>query len=579
MNIVQEKEFSITLSFQSKNYQYLLREFNKAPKTNYSCQSSLTKHILVIDKSSNKAKEFVNSTFRKITENSSYQEQIKTVLEKRDIIEVLKLSNNRILIARIQEKLSIEKANTDFWKELVLKYEVHRKYIHNKNTNVRISLDKVYYENEANSSVECLEQFNIFNEYKFHGILHIEYENPNGSVQQFKKYLEEDLFIHRLIDCFYVINVNAVEDYLNFAHCNLQRNFETFNNSYTDIMYMSRKYDGQRHNFIICGTFLYIPSLNITINIETHFFIQFIVGHIEVLNDGTMVIIDLFIITENYQKTVLEYTEFIGSKSAPNESDLLKSLYEVDTKFDIKEARNTQTRSYHSNCFKRGNGQISHIEAIYVLSKLKYIWESISSLSRISLQTFYRIEEIEELFNKPCALANDGYLLFSPTTIYKCKNVDSVDLSCNLNRLILNILSAKNIKNIRQSSTDSVNSNQYKYPGPLSLHTANYPMVSKNMPLQYIAKSVDILHLCMLDTLLFAGGESLFDTYPNWTVANDNLYLFSSQLKDLIAQHNIINTCVCEFLINSKAKILTFSRIRCDKSSINSVRFFSKFNT
>lgn len=546
-----EHELSIRFSVPSKLYSSLYLTLSQATTTtNYSqlYTAPLKKQIKNIYNLLNYKQ--TDAQIRTIQTEYGFLTQQKQLIEEKIHKRIFK-KNNLTLFLKIYERKSLEQKyilNKDDVQNYI---QVIRDYIYCKNNKMRISIERHYRDYLDDNCMQM--EYDCFNRYIFDCFIHIELEFDKNTdeldiVDFFVCQLHNNDIVCQLFQYMSIKNLNNVTDELiNIKNLTLMHKYGYKNVKSLKTMkdtFFSKKLDGIRYNFCIFGKYLQIDMQ--TFIFENHQFGQVIIGHCEIMENGDIYIIDLYLVEENFHRTAKLYNI---SFSCVVQNYYLFSKKKCDKGIDQPK---TQDEYYHMKRQKSKIKFLNPIDAIEYIMLLNKIWENeLKICENIKLQKFYtNIKDIPVEKNMDKI---DGYLCYTNDKIYKIKKSLTIDLifkfdemyrsiykrmknnNCDLKKLTINVNIQKTIKWFEFEN---------KYPGKFNRFAVEF--------------------------LYFSNNINFNKSYSDWRVCI-NLENFIEQISTMNSTFFVL---LVEFKINLKKKLLTFTRLRNDKYSANSINVF-----
>lgn len=327
-----------------------------------------------------------------------------------------------------------------------------------------------------------------------------------------------------------------------------------------EIEYYSKKWDGIRKNFVLYGNVLHIENRDFIL--KTMWFVQVIIGHVEILNTGQIIIIDVHIISENFKYIQTNVNKY--SKHEANES--IKISTAKEDKIDVKKLRLEQTTKYHDTCNMKNNNNVTQMEAIMFLMQLKSFWQDEQLEGKVLIQAFM------ETIPTPCNLS-DGYLSFSKNKIYKHKTFNTVDLFLCINEFYKCILKSVEYKIKKPTASTSLMLTSSSPIYSFSLPILQFP-ITYNYDWQTIISKCDrkMVAKCIIQSLKFAKNVLFRDGFSNWILRHDDSNL--DNLLNVINKRSHVINLLVEFKVERDREMLTFVKVRNDKFAANSLNLF-----
>lgn len=563
--VVVERELSVCFSVPSSVYTSLLLVLDKCPIDLYTENSTLVKNVYHYNATDNG--ESAMGTLRTIQTDCGYEMQIKSVLSNNMYKCLYKhASTNLTLILNIHEKVCSEKnVNIGDYRDKLKGYkQVIRDYVFCRNSGIRIAVER-HFNDYIDPDIFQMD-YDCFNRYKFDCYVHIEFEfverdenNLSSILANFVDQLSKDDVVFRLFTIISNKNLNCISDELvNINKITLQHNYGycSINNTRLRTMkYFSLKYDGIRKNFCIFGRFFQIDGKYI--EFENHWFGQIIMGHCELVHN-VIFIIDIYIVSENFFKIAKKYNvsytdalqnyhHFYNNRTTGG-GGTDDNLYDQQPK--------TQDEYFHMKRLSNTIKFIDPIDAIHVIKLLSNIWQREPRVAeQIYLQTFLRSLKKIRTYTTRCPLKIDGILGYTQKKIFKFKKTLTIDLllkSDEMFRSIYKKMKTNNndikrmIKFINIQKTLNWVEFEHKYPGKFNKFA--------------------------MEHLFFSQHKSFHKNYPDWRLSVD-VAKFCSELARLTGTFFVI---LLEFEVDAMTKELTFTRLRDDKFSANSLNVFRK---
>lgn len=536
----EEKEFSILFSVPSSIYTRLLLILASAPENFYTRPRKLIKNVYDVSELE-KTKYKHPFILRTIQDDNGFLMQRKWILKEMTHKHIYKYmhKNYFTLFLNVNEKHSIEEVLdvNNFSKKNY--YQILRDFIYCRRSGIRISIERKFID-YIDEDVNQL-QYDCFNRYKFECFIHIEWEQTN--ISKFLRYVCTDTIMYKLFVTMATKNMNYISDeIINIKNMTLVHNYDntTFQQK-KNLNFYALKFDGVRKNFCIFNKYIQIDRM--CFEFKNHQFGQIIIGHCEVVGD-LIILIDIYLVTENYHKiaktcnvsftsALQTYHSFCNSSSGPTKS---------------------QDEFFHMKRLKVKINYLNPIEAIEILNLLQqHVWneENSNLTSSVKIQIFYK--DINQVYNitQTCSLPIDGVLGFSSKKIYKIKQKLTIDLLFHVDEMFRYIVKKIKINN---------DSKLIKF---LTIQkTLNWREFECKYP-QYFNKIVG--------NFLFFGAHKNFNKlYPDWRI-NIDVAALENQIENLNCTLFVI---LIELEIDVQQKLLTFTRIRNDKFSANSVKIF-----
>jgi hypothetical protein len=598
-----ERELSVLLSTPPSLYSALLVVLSQAPPDYYTCHSESIKNVFqckkftggiggsggggddcFIGKDGDDCRKHKQHIYRTVQDKFSFLRQCKLVLKRRMVRRIYKHPfRNTTLFLSVRDSVASESLVDEF--EYTDYVQTVRDYIYCRITGMRIAIERRFCEfNDGNIRQLA---YDCFNRYNYTCYVHIEWEidpemDNKEAMDQFMEHLVNDnKVVYKLLTLVCNKNLTNVSDELiNIRNLPLTHNYGyQSDGKLHENKYYAVKYDGTRFNFCIYGK--YIQLENVCLEFKNHWFGQVVIGHYEQLCGGEVILIDVYLVTENYHRISKKLNiSYVGALQSYHEfyntldSEELKGTTATTTAVGVSGAVVTgeggggglgsigsnnssygsaklQDMYFHRKRLKKNATFINHMEAINVIELLDKIWSNEPEISaRIQLQKFYRSLGSVKRKAIDSHLDIDGLLAFSNKKILKMKAEITIDLlwkSDGMYRYLkktggTDIAKLSRLVNIQKTINWSVF--DAKYPGRLD--------------------SV------VVDFLFFSGCVRFSDKFPDWSV-----YLNVAVLEEQIAKVNFtLFNILLEFVLDINTKTISFTRIRSDKCSPNSEHVF-----
>lgn len=428
--------------------------------------------------------------------------------------------------------------------------QVVRDYIYCRANGMRIAVDR-HFDDYVDPDVYQMD-YDCFNRYKFECYVHVELEtNDPHALHHFRRALCADDVVHRLFTVMANKNLNGVSDeIINIENMALVHKYGYENPAKPRIrsmQYYSLKYDGVRENFCIFGRFIQVGRR--CFQFDQHFFGQVVVGHCELLASGELILIDVYIVSENFSRIAKKYNiSYTGA---------MQNYHQFyATSVSNTAAPKTQDEYFHMKRLTSNIKFLTPLQAIEILQLLRqHIWPAEDALSRsVGLQKFYRSFDGLCREASRCTLKIDGFLGYRAHKIYKLKRELTIDLVLRFDEMFRSVY-----KRMKTSSQELKKMIEY-----VSIQrTLNWLEFERKYPGKFDKFAAEFLY--------FAHGKSLLKHYPDWGVYFD-LELFYEQLR---RSHSTLFVLLLEFEMHFEAKTLIFRRLREDKFSANGVKVFA----
>lgn len=462
----------------------------------------------------------------------------------------------------LRECLSIEES-VDLAKFTTTTYtQTIRDYIYCRDNGLRIALERRFddYIDPDNGQLD----FDCFNRYKFECYIHIEYEfNKCADVQlvlqDFLQNVCGDEVIYSLLAIMSNKNLNFISDeIINIKNMSLTHNYSHCNVACVDqkkMEFFALKYDGARKNFCIFNKYLQVDGK--CFEFENHWFGQIIIGHCEILDNGTrLVIIDVYLIAENFHKIAKKYNiSYTGALQNYHNFCTAATTLEAGSN-KANNSLKTQDEYFHMKRLGNTIKYMQPIEAINAISLLKNIWKNEPKIAHeIKLQKFYEnLAKVQVKQNKT-KWKTDGILGFTNDKIYKIKTDLTIDMVFKFDEMFRFVM--KKMKKGHQDLKKMI----------------KYRNIQKTLNwLEFEKKYTGKFNRYVVDFLYFANQQLFSKLYPNWRVHVD-LDVLEQQLNAMQFTFFIV---LLEFHVDTRRKLLVFTRVRDDKFSANSVKVFRK---
>lgn len=560
---MEERELSIVLSVHSSMYTRLYLTLQKSSDSQYyTTPRQLIKNILIndVDVNTTSSSAAAATHIRTIQDENNYILERKTTVHQQMHKCLYKHEKSQLtLLLNVCDKTSIEDTDVQLNVAQITSYShILRDYIYCRETGMRISIERHYNDHCDPNPYQMM--YDCFNRYKYECRVHIEYEygrrsndddNDTSIIEQFMKKLSTDTVCHQLFTIMANKNLNGISDeIINIQNMNLVHRYGYGNAKHATTIhrmkYLTLKYDGTRHNFCIYGKYLQIGRF--TLPFENHWFGQAIIGHCEIMPSGEVILIDIYLITENFTR--------ISKKYNISYTSVLQNYHQFATAAGGGGGGpKTQDEYFHQQRLQNNIEFISPLDAIGYIQLLKDIWITEDKVATgIRLQKFYdNIVSLRKAV-KYTDLPIDGCLGFSGDRIYKIKQYSTIDLVFRFDEMFRSIY--KRMK-------------------------ANHHELKKIIKYMNIQKSFDWLAFeqkypgkfttFAVEFLYFANEKNFWKHFRDWNVDIDVTY-FMEQL-------TINNDCtnfilLLEFKVVLTSKRLIFTRLRTDKFSANAINVF-----
>lgn len=509
---------------------------------------------------------------RTIQDDCSYLIQRKYCLSENTYTCVYKHKfSELVLFLNVCERMSLEEeldvsdldSDTDGYHQIV------RDYIFCRDSGIRIALERRYdeYIDPDNNQMD----YDCFNRYPFECYIHVEYEfeknrqDLNNVIDEFLENISADDIIYRLLYIVSNKNINCVSDeIINIKNMALVHKYGYVNLKQLSIkkmQYFSLKYDGIRKNFCIFSRYIQIDRE--CYEFENHWFGQVIIGHCELV-DNQIIIIDIYLISENFQKIAKKYNiSYTGALQNYHQfySNNIKKTRQTCTSFDRGDISSlplkTQDEYFHMKRMMNRIKFIEPIEAINVIRLLSNIWKSEPNIAdKVRLQRFHKnlkrlyfAENVDNIFKI------DGFLGYNSEKIYKIKRDLTVDMVFKFDemfRFIFKKMKANNqdLKKMITYANIQKTLNWFdfdrKYPGKFDKYAKDF--------------------------IFFSNGDNFTKHYAEWSVHID-IEILNKQLSSL---NSTLFILLMEFDVDAVNKRLNFVRLRFDKFSANTIKVFQK---
>lgn len=541
---MQEQELSLLFSVPSTLYTRLflcLQSFSL--KENYTEKKRLIKCVY---KCAN------NEYVRTIQDESGFQMQKKKKIEEKKHTGLYKhIPSNLTLFVSIIDKTSIETYINinNYLPNMVECQQTIRDYVYSRESGIRIAIERKFTK-PVDSAFYNL-TYDSFNRHKFDCFIHLELEyiedyNDNRC-ELFINQLAKDELIFSLLNILAIKNLNITSDeIINIHNITLQHKYG--HGQKPDMSFYSLKFDGIRKNFCIFGKYLQIDGKSI--EFVNHWFGQTIVGHCEMMESGEIIIIDVYIVSENFSKIAKKY-----NLSYSGALQHYHHFYNNNKNSSVNSTSpKTQDEYFHMKRLASNILFMDPLESINVIRILEVVWQHESDLRElVKLQTFFtHLSELEKCVNG-CFLKIDGCLGYTKKKIYKIKTNLTVDLIIKFDDLFRCI--CKRMKS---------NNSELK-------KIIYYRNIQKTLDwIEFEKKFPNKFNELIPEFLFFSNNKSFLKFYTNWKVAVD-LDKFVDHVSQLNSTFSVL---LLEFDIDVARQCLVFSRLRTDKFSPNSIKVF-----
>lgn len=561
----EEREMSIVFSVQRSLYTRLLLMVTSSSRDHYTSCGRLVKNLITCRD---------GRQLRTVQSDCGYSTECKTVLQEREHMAIYRHEASRLtLLLNVRDRISREKTTTLLAKDVVSYTQVVRDYIFCRRSGVRIAVERHFKDYSDPDAYQM--SYDCFNRYRFECCIHIEYEyescgcdtifgcdashcralekkttRTTTPLQDFVSYICEDDIIFKLLLAMSNKNLNTVSDELvNIQHLPLVHRYSYgTDGAAKDIAYYSLKYDGVRENFCIFGRYLQIGRL--CFEFKRHWFGQAIIGHCEIMKDGELILIDMYLVAENFQSIAKEYNiSYTGA---------LQNYHQFYQSAAMNSAAGpkTQDEYFHAKRLVNNIKFMQPLEAIRNFALLEQIWCNEEKMaSCVQLQRFHTSGKSLKRALKLCSLRIDGCLAFTDDRIIKLKQNHTVDLVFKFDDMFRTI--CKRMK-------------------------ANQHDLKKITRLVNIQKTFDWLafdrkypgyfHRVFIEFLFFAKNVNFARQFGEWTAVID-LNVFGEQLERQTGTNFIL---LLEFDVDRLQKKLIFTRLRTDKFSANTLGVFKE---
>lgn len=460
------------------------------------------------------------------------------------------ISSLLTLFITIQDKVSTEEPMKITDLPLTTPYvQVVRDYVYCRESGMRISIERRFHEYLDTDTYRM--DYDCFNRYKFDCYIHIEWEyESNMAADRFDYFTQKlchDPLVFELLSIVSEKNLNVVSDELiNIQHMTLMHSYG-YGDNVTSFRYYSLKYDGVRENFSIYGKYFQIGGK--CWSFDSHWFGQVIVGHCEILPSGEIILIDIYLIAENFQQ--------IAKKYNISYTNALQNYHKFYS--NQNGGQKTQDEYFHMTRLAATNVKFMNpIEAIKSIQMLQYVWAFEPQISNaIELQQFYKTFKDVTAVQETCSRPIDGCLGYSRSKIFKIKKCITIDLVWKFDEMFRSIykrMKANNhdlkkivqVKNI-QKTLDWIEFENC-YPGKFNRFT--------------------------LEFLFFAQNKNFQQHYNDWSVYIDvRNFVCQLQTQDKSSTSSVL---LAEFDVRPTERQLVFTRLRNDKFAANSITVFEQ---
>lgn len=552
---MEERELSVVFAVPATMYTSLYLTLSAASDCNYTSPRKLIKNS--IKEISTLPSSSFSSYIRTIQDDYGFIMERKTIIQSQMQTCLYKHVDSKLtLFLEVCNKISLEDNVTININNIEKYTQTLRDFIYCRNNGIRISIERQY--NEYHDPDKYQMNYDCFNRYNYDCFIHIEYEyNKYDEVQdvlnQFIANMCEDKLIFQLFSIVSHKNLNNVSDEMvNIQSMNLVHKYGYSSGKHLKSQamdYYALKYDGVRHNFCIYGKYLQIGQYNV--EFEHHWFGQVIIGHGEILSTGEIIIIDIYLVAENFEKiskklnisytsTLQSYHKFYTDALSSNGNQGTKTQ---DEYFHIQRLNNNKSIEY-----------INPLDAIKYLQILQQVWTKEHTIAAtVRLQKFYNnLKDLRHAIEL-CDISIDGYLAFNSTSIYKLKQKPTIDLVFRFDEMFRSIY--KHMK-----------SNQHELKKIIK-----YNNIQKTFNwLEFEHKFPGKFNIYLSEFLFFSHNKNFLKHYNDWSV-----YINIEHFTQLLGTHNGTSfILLLEFNIERSLKQLIFTRLRTDKFSANSIHVF-----
>ncbi|WBR61437.1 late expression factor 4 (LEF 4) [Drosophila suzukii associated hytrosavirus 1] len=544
---MKEHELSVVFSVPSSMYTRLFLTLSSASSSLYTDCKMCIKNIFHLDGEEGD-EETKKTHIRTVQDDLSFTMQRKKIINEQHHRCLYRHQTSYLtLFMPIRERESIEEQIdlNDYMDRLKSYKQVVRDYIYCRTNGIRIAVER-HFDDYIDDDIYQMD-YDCFNRYKYECYIHIELEN-HTNVSNFIREMTRDEIIYRLLAIMASKNLNCISDeIINIQNMTLTHKYGYANpRKRKNMNYYSLKYDGIRYNFCIFGKFVQIGRHCIQFN--RHWFGQVIVGHCEILESGEVIIIDIYLIAENFNKIAKKYNiSYTGA---------LQNYHHFYTNIrNETSGPKTQDEYFHMKRLMNNIKFVSPIDAIEIIGILQeHVWPYEELHHDILLQTFYPSFQKLCVGVQNCKLKIDGFLGYTPSKIYKLKRDLTIDLVLKFDEMFRNVY-----KKMKASNQDLKKMIEYAN----IQKTLNWYEFERKYPGRFNKFAVEFLY--------FSQDKNFYKHYSDWKVYID-IDLFHRELSQSNGTYFIL---LLEFEVKYKEKTLVFTRLRDDKFSANSINVFS----
>lgn len=613
---MEERELSIVFSVPVTLYTRLFLTLSEANYDYYTKPRQLIKNIFqqkhteetsTTTTTSKSGKQKIVQQLRTIQTEHGFvtqQKQILNEMQYRSLYRNVNRETQLTLLLSVIDRVSLEKPCTLDETKITGYTQIIRDYVYCRKNGLRIAVERHFH--DYIDPVPYKMSYDCFNRYKFDCSIHIEWEydtNTNiddiistsnqqtatntdkyGQLNNLQRHctfinnLCTDEIVYALFMIMSQKNLNNIGDeIININNMALihKYGYSNYNNlQKRKFKFFSLKYDGERHNFCIFGKYLQINRQ--ILEFKNHWFGQAIIGHCEILATGQIIIIDVYLVAENFykiaQKYNLSYTGALqsyhqfynrGAKGTTTNAQTKKEQMTTLKRYDGGEIcgdvnssspLKTQDEYFHMKRLRTQVNFIRPLDAINCIELLRLIWRTEPDIAAaIQLQKFHlKVRKLHKAFRR-CTLPIDGCLAFTYNRIYKIKQNPTIDLLWKFDEMFRSIY--KRMK-----------ANNHDLKKIITIIT-----IQKSLNwLEFERRYPGRFEKFALEFLFFAENRNFSQHYKGWSVHID-LELFLYQLNH---QDSTAAVLLAEFEVCHREHRLVFVRLRTDKFSANSMHVF-----
>lgn len=555
---MEERELSISLSVPLSLYTSLYLTLTSAPATHYTATKQLIKNIIKELSSSS------SSCIRTIQSEFGYAMERKTVLQCKTHKYLYDNANSKLtLLLDVCNKRSIEESVRLELTQIEKYTHILRDFVYVRDNGVRIAIERHY--KDYNDTDTYQMKYDCFNRYNYECFIHIEWEYKDDTkpivelLDTFMGYVCRDDIINQLFTIMTNKNLNSISDeIINILNMNLlhQYSYSSVENLKSQAMqFYTLKYDGIRKNFCIYGKYIQIGRH--TLMFQHHCFGQIIIGHCECMPSGRIILIDIYVIAENFSKLTKNLNiSYTGALQNYHKfyMDTMKSNKIKNKNGGV--VPKTQDEYFHSQRLKNAVDFLEPLEAVTCIQLLGKVWTKEIRLGEIiELQAFYKnLSGLQKAIQR-CDIPIDGFLGFTSTSICKMKQDVTIDLILRFDEMFRSVY--KRMKSHQHELKKLI-----KYINIQK--TFDWIAFEEKFPGNFAKFSIEFLY--------FAHNCNFYKHYNDWQIDIDIKHFV-----ELLDKQNATGfILLLEFSIEQTGKRLVFTRLRDDKCSANSIHIFNE---